>query len=150
MLGAFGLSLSGTTDPTTGATVGSLAGKDVNLKGKELPNSPHLTASLGVQYEMALDGGWTVTPHADFYFQDKSYARIFNTAHDETKAYELANFALLVEKRDWDLKIQAYVKNVFDKKYIQDQYLTDASSGLFTNIFIGDPRTYGLSVTKKF
>ena len=150
LLGAFGLSLSGTTDPTTGATVGSLAGKDVNLKGKELPNSPHLTASLGVQYEMALDGGWTVTPHADFYFQDKSYARIFNTAHDETKAYELANFALLVEKRDWDLKIQAYVKNVFDKKYIQDQYLTDASSGLFTNIFIGDPRTYGLSVTKKF
>jgi len=150
LLGAFGLSLSGTTDPSTGAIVGSTAGNNVNLKGHELPNSPKFTASLGVQYEMALDGGWTAIPHADFYFQDKSYARIFNTAHDETRAYEVANLALIVEKRDWDLKIQAYVKNVFDKTYIQDQYLTDASSGLFTNIFIGDPRTYGLSVTKKF
>ena len=82
--------------------------------------------------------------------RDRSYARIFNTAHDEMRSYELVNFALMVEKRDWDLKIQAYVKNVFDKTYIQDQYLTDASSGLYTNIFIGDPRTYGLSVTKRF
>ena len=126
------------------------SGNDPNLKGNELPNSPKITANLGVQYEMSLDGGWTATPHADFYFQDKSYARIFNSAHDQTKAYKLANVALMIEKRDWDLRIQAYVKNVFDKKYIQDQYLTDASSGLFTNIFIGDPRTYGLSVTKKF
>eukprot|EP01037_Dinobryon_pediforme_P017184 gene17184-17377_t len=139
-----------TTGTLAGVVNTNVNGVNAALKGNELPNSPHFTINLGVQYEMALDGGWTATPHADFYFQDKSYARIFNTAHDEMRSYELVNMALIVEKRDWDLKIQAYVKNVFDKTYIQDQYLTDASSGLYTNIFIGDPRTYGLSVTKKF
>ena len=75
---------------------------------------------------------------------------MFNTEHDRIKAYDVTNLSLIVENRDWNLTLQAYVKNVFDKTYIQDQYLTDASSGLYTNIQIGDPRTYGLSVTKRF
>ena len=46
--------------------------------------------------------------------------------------------------------MQAYVKNLFDKTYIQDSYVTDASSGLYSNVFVNEPRTYGVAVTKKF
>ena len=122
----------------------------MDLKGHELPNSPKITANLGVQYEYNVGDAWTVTPRADFYYQGKSFSRIFNSEHDRLKAYSLVNLSLVVERPDSNLTVQAYVKNVFDKDYIQDQYLTDASSGLFTNILIGDPRTSGLAVTKRF
>lgn len=128
----------------------NVAGVPINLKGRQLPNSPEFTFNLGAQYAYNIGDAWRITPRADFYFQDQSYSRIFNTAHDVIKGYELVNLSLVVEQPEWGLSIQAYVKNLFDKNYIQDQYLTDASSGLFTNIFIGDPRTYGLALTKKF
>ena len=48
------------------------------------------------------------------------------------------------------LSVELYVKNATDEEAINDFYLTDNSSGLFRNAFYGDPRTYGLSVTKKF
>jgi outer membrane receptor protein involved in Fe transport len=125
-------------------------GVNINLKGKELPNSPEFTVNIGAQYTYHINDAWRVTPRADFYYQDSSYSRIFNSVHDQLKAYEIVNLSLVVEQPDWGLSVQAYVKNLFDKTYIQDSYLTDASSGLFTNIFIGDPRTYGVAVTKKF
>jgi outer membrane receptor protein involved in Fe transport len=129
---------------------GQTGGVNVNLKGHELPNSPEVTINIGAQYEYHLGENWRITPRVDIYHQDTSYTRIFNTVHDQLKAYEVVNLSVLVQEPDWGLNIQAYVKNVFDKNYIQDSYLTDASSGLFTNIFIGDPRTYGVAVTKKF
>jgi outer membrane receptor protein involved in Fe transport len=46
--------------------------------------------------------------------------------------------------------VQIYVKNAFNSQPITDAYLTDASSGLFSNTFTLDPRTYGVSVTKRF
>lgn len=125
-------------------------GQAVNLKGKELPNSPHLTTSFGVQYQLGLADGWNVTPRYDFYFQDESYTRIYNTDHDRLKSYTNSNISVTAEKREWQLSIQAYVKNLFDKTYIQDSYVTDASSGLYSNVFVNDPRTYGVALTKKF
>lgn len=131
-------------------TYGITGGSPVNLKNHKLPNSPEFTASLGVQYEYRLDDAWSVTPRYDIYYQDKSYMRIFNTAHDQLKAYDVSNLSVLVRNRDWDFNMQFYVKNLFDKRYIQDGYLTDASSGLFSNVFVGDPRTYGVAITKRF
>ena len=141
MFGVNGLSLSG---------YGSTAGVPVNLSGKQLPDSPQLTLNLGVQYIWNLENGWRITPRADFYYQGESYARVFNTDHDLNKAWDITNLTLIVENRAMGLKAQAYVRNLFDKVYVQDQYLTDASSGLYTNTFLGDPRTYGVSLTKKF
>lgn len=126
------------------------AGNNVALNGRQLPNSPDFTFNIGIQYIIPLSEKWVLTPRADYYYQASSYARVFNTAHDNMKAYDVTNASIELNNREWGLNIQAYVRNVFDKVYIQDQYLTDASSGLYTNVFLGDPRTYGVSVTKKF
>ena len=59
-------------------TVNPLAGVPAQIGGNELPNSPHWTAAVGAQYHWDLGGDWGITPRADFYYQAKSYARIFN------------------------------------------------------------------------
>jgi outer membrane receptor protein involved in Fe transport len=130
--------------------INPLAGIPAQLGGNDLPNSPHWTVSLGAQYQWELAGGWTLTPRADFYYQAKSYARIFNAINDQLDSYTNTNLSLILQNPDKGWNIQAYVKNLTDETVVTDQYLTDDTSGLFTNIFLTEPRTYGISVTKSF
>jgi hypothetical protein len=48
------------------------------------------------------------------------------------------------------VRIEAFGKNVSNEEVITGAYLTDDSSGLFTNIFLTEPRTYGVSITKSW
>ncbi|MNR21527.1 hypothetical protein D3C85_1384320 [compost metagenome] len=48
------------------------------------------------------------------------------------------------------LKIGAYVKNIFDKASIVDAFTNSDDSMLTTNVFVSDPRLFGLSVSKSF
>ncbi len=86
----------------------------------------------------------------DYYRQADSYARIFNTESDELEGYQNVNATLTFTNKDWDLDIQIYGKNLTDEVPITDLYLTDDSSGLFTNTFTTEPRQYGIGITKRF
>ena len=46
--------------------------------------------------------------------------------------------------------MRGYVYNLMDDDNITGMYVTDASSGLFTNVFALDPRTYGLVLGFRF
>ena len=154
---AFGLYNYGTSNVQTAAVTqanGSVSnvGQGVlrNLEGNDLPNSPNFTVSLGAQYAIELPGDWKATVRGDFYWQDDSYARIYNTAYDRLKSYENVNATLSFDNAAKGLNVQFFVKNLTDSQPLTDTYLTDASSGLFVNSFTLDPRTYGVSLTKRF
>ena len=95
-------------------------------------------------------GGWTVTPRADFYYQAKSFARIFNAINDKLDSYTNTNVSLIFANAKDGWRVQAYVKNLTKETVVTDHYQTDDTSGLFTNIFLTEPRTYGVAVTKEF
>jgi iron complex outermembrane receptor protein len=46
--------------------------------------------------------------------------------------------------------VRGYVYNAMDDDNITGMYVTDPSSGLFTNVFALDPRTYGLVLGFRF
>ena len=46
--------------------------------------------------------------------------------------------------------IEAFGKNITDEEVITGAYLTDDSSGLFTNVFLNEPATYGISISKSW
>ena len=121
-----------------------------NLKGNELPNAPKWTASVGAQYKWEFGNGWNALARADYYSQADSYARIFNTTTDKLQGYSNVNATIAISQPEWGLEVQLYGKNLTDEAPITDLYLTDDSSGLFTNTFTLDPKTYGVTVTKKF
>jgi outer membrane receptor protein involved in Fe transport len=128
----------------------SIEGKAADLSGNELPNSPHWTASVGAQYTWDFSGGWSATLRGDYYYQGEQYARVYNTEYDHLKSWENANVTLKIEKPEWGFRIDAYVKNIGNDTPITDAYTTDDSSGLFTNLITLEPRTYGVSLTKRF
>jgi iron complex outermembrane receptor protein len=119
-----------------------------NLAGHALPNAPPLTVSLGGEYSMPLSQDWLATLRADFYWQADSWARIFNdNPYDRIHGYDTLNLTLILNSANgWT--VMGYVKNVFDTTAITGDFLNSDDSGLTTNVFLTDPRLYGIRVTK--
>ena len=135
-------------DPTTAPNRGE--GFEKDLSGNQLPNAPHITLSLGAQYSMPLSDVWAGTLRGDFYHQSDSFARVFNDRpYDELHGYSNINFALIFTNQDgW--QAMAYVKNVLDTTAITGAFLNSDDSALTTNVFVTDPRLFGIRLTKNW
>ena len=140
----YGFTYDGLTEAPNGGR-----GFMADLGGNELPNSPNWTANLGAQYTF-LVGGWDLTVRGDYYWQDRSYARIFNTEYDQLEAWDNANISVSLENASRDLIFSAYVKNVFDETPITDMFTNSDDTGLTANVFTLDPRLFAFSVKKLF
>ncbi len=125
-------------------------GVEVDLKGKELPNAPHYTLSLGAQYNWEVGGGWEATIRGDYYKQTSSFSRIYNSVPDRLDSWQNVNATFTVANYEAGWSVEVYGKNLLDDSPLTDTYLTDDSSGLFRNGFFLEPRTYGVAVTKNF
>ena len=125
-------------------------GFNKSLAGHELPNAPPLTLSFGAQYSMPVSADWVGTLRGDFYYQADSWARIFNDKpYDRLHGYTNLNLALIFDSSDgW--QVMGYVKNVFNTTAITGDFLNSDDTGLTTNVFLTDPRLYGVRVTKNF
>ena len=128
----------------------SSPGISVDLEGNKLPNSPRYSVNLNLEYGFDLGNGLSLTPRVQYYVQDDYYSRIFNTPKDKIESWDLwdAQLTLMPSSQKWSL--QAWGKNLGDKDYITGHYLTDATSSLFTNVFLLEPRTYGLTFNYNF
>jgi outer membrane receptor protein involved in Fe transport len=121
------------------------------LGGNELPNAPHFTATITADYTIPLPSNWLMTLHTDLYGQSEAWTRVFNMpGYDKIKAYTNVNVAAIFTNDDAGWKVMAYVKNVFNRDSITGAFLNSDDTGLTTNVFLTEPRLYGLRVTKEW
>ncbi len=125
------------------------SGVNVNVRGNHLPGAPNYKVSLGAQYEIPIDQ-MMLTPRVDMYYTGESTASIFNGAPDALPSYVQLNAQLQLDGPDHKWYARAFVQNLTNDASITGQYVTDQSSGLFTNVFTLDPRRYGIAVGFKF
>ncbi len=121
-----------------------------DLGGNELPNAPHFTTSFSAEYTLPVSEDWAATLHSDFYWQSQSFARVFNDRpYDKIRGYSNVNLALILTSASgW--QVMGYLKNVFDTTAITGTFLNSDDSGLTTNVFLTDPRLFGVRVTKNW
>jgi len=124
-------------------------GVPVSLNGNELPNAPEWTLSFGAEYAWALRD-WDVTLRGDYYRQTKTFARTYNADTDRLQGWDNVNLTLTVDNPQLGIEVAGFLKNATNEKAIADFYLTDDSSGLYRNAFYNEPRTYGVSVSKRW
>ncbi len=143
-----GQNISGGID--YGAVPNNGEGFSKNVGGNELPNAPHFTTSLSVDYTIPVSQDWAATAHSDFYWQSQSWARVFNSRpYDKIRGYSNVNLAvILTSASGW--QVMGYLKNVFDTTAITGDFLNSDDSGLTTNVFLTDPRLFGVRVTKNW
>jgi outer membrane receptor protein involved in Fe transport len=135
-------------DPSTAPNGGAGFYKD--LSGNELPNAPPFTVSFGAQYSMPVTEDWAATLRGDYYWQDYSWARVFNdNPYDRLRGYTNINLALILTSQNgW--QVMGYLKNVLDTTAITGDFLNSDDTGLTTNVFLTDPRLIGVRVTKNW
>ncbi|HSZ10845.1 MAG TPA: TonB-dependent receptor [Rhizomicrobium sp.] len=135
-------------DPSTAPNNGE--GFDKNLTGNQLPNAPPFTVSFGAQYTMPITADWAGTLRGDYYWQDYSWARVFNdNPYDRLRGYTNINLTLIFTNQDgW--QVMLYDKNVFDTTAITGAFLNSDDSALTTNVFVTDPKLIGIRVTKNW
>ncbi len=142
--GAFGAGVI----PTGGVTVYS-SGIPTNIKGNRLPGAPDYKFAAGMQYAAPI-GDLTLTPRADFIYTGKSVGNIFGGFINEVPSFTQVNAQIQLDGPNKKWFARAWIQNVFDKDSITGLYVTDQSSGNFTNVFTLEPRRYGVAVGMKF
>lgn len=105
---------------------------------------------LGGQYSFDIGRSWRSTARLDYYWQDESFHRVYNTEYDRLKSWSNINFSMWVSNEREGITIEAYVKNVLNDDPITGAFLNSDDTGLTTNVFVFDPRLIGLSIKKEF
>ena len=122
----------------------------ISIKGNKLPQAPNVKFSAGVQHTINFDSGMSLVPRMDLTYTGDSYGNIFNGRVNKVKGYAQANAQIQLNGRDDRWYVRGFVQNIFDSNATTGLYLTDQSSGLFTNIFTLEPRRYGIGAGVKF
>jgi iron complex outermembrane recepter protein len=136
-------------NPAAGVSVIPV-GVEQNIKGNQLPQAPEFKVSVGVQYQIELANGMSIVPRWDLAFTGQSYGNIFNGPVNRVAAYEVMNAQIQINGQDDAWFVRGYIQNITDNNATTGLYVTDQSSGLFTNIFTLEPRRYGITAGFRF
>ena len=125
-------------------------GIDQDLSGNELQNSPKFKFAVGTQYNFDLGRNMDGFVRADLNFTGNAFGRIQNSYADRLPAYTTINLQGQINGANNRWYVRAFVQNLTNTSSVTGLYVTDASSGLFTNIFTVDPRRFGGAVGFNF
>ncbi len=121
-----------------------------NVTGNELPGSPNVSVSAGAQYTMRVGNNVTVTPRVDAYYQGQSFSTIFNQAQDRIDNYIIGNAQITIAPEEGNWYIRGFIQNFTDKNAVTGLANLGQTAGNFTNVFLVEPRRYGVAVGLKF
>ena len=133
-------------------------GQTVNIRGNELPQSPNYKASAGIQYTADFgSSGMSLVPRFDITMTGDSFGSIFNGNEpgqtrliNRIPSYTIMNAQIQLNGPEERWFVRGFVQNLSNNDAVTGQYVTDQSSGLFTNIFTLEPRRYGIAAGIKF
>ena len=99
---------------------------------------------------LPLTTDWAGTLRGDYYWQDYSWARVFNdNPYDRLRGYTNVNLTVIFTNQNgW--QVMLYDKNVFNTTAITGDFLNSDDRGLTTNMFLTDPKLIGIRVTKNW
>jgi iron complex outermembrane receptor protein len=120
----------------------------VNLEGNQLPNAPHVSGSVGFNWDVVNSSSGTVKLAGDVNFSSKRYFELDNVERLAQKSYAMADARLEYRTASDHYGVSLWGKNIFNKYYFTSAI--DFSGFGYDLIHLGEPRTYGVSVDAKF
>ena len=123
---------------------------ETDITGNPLAGSPETSLSVGAQYSFRLGDNFSLTPRVDYYWQDDSQSRIYNQPVDQIDSWDNVNAQVTLTPNSERWFLRAFVQNLNDDDNITGMYLDPAAVGLSTNVFLMEPRRYGVSFGMNF
>jgi len=82
--------------------------------------------------------------------QTAMFARLFNKPIDRIKSWDVLNAQVTLNSANDTWRVRAFIQNIANSKPITGHFFTDPSSGNFTNVFVLEPRRFGIEVGASF
>jgi outer membrane receptor protein involved in Fe transport len=126
-------------------------GLPTDISGNQLPNTPEHSIKLGAAYTWDINAiAGSLTLRWDYYWQDDSFGREFNTVGDQIDSWDQHNAQLIYESLNGQWQARLWVRNLEDEDNVTGHYLTSDTSGFYRNWFLTEPRIWGASVRYMF
>ena len=125
-------------------------GVTTNLRGNQLPQAPTYKFSAGVQYTFPIGDSMNLIPRVDLAHTGESFGNIFNGSINRVPSFTVINAQIQFNGPDDKFYVRGFVQNLTNNSAVTGLYVTDQSSGLFTNIFTLEPRRYGVAAGFRF
>jgi iron complex outermembrane receptor protein len=120
-----------------------------NLSGNSLINAPKYAFTGYLQWDFPMWGWGNVLPRFDWSFKDKVYFNPQNLEEVSQGSLWLLNARLAYTTPNEMIEIAGWVRNITDEVYWVDVInLSEFQEAIL--YAVGDPRTYGISVTIRF
>ncbi|MCK8457210.1 TonB-dependent receptor [Sphingomonas faeni] len=146
-----GTTATASQTPSAPGTAGGISPQNCDVSGQRLPGVSKWAFSYGAEYDLpatlaGLDG-------QVYLGYDGSYRSTFSSnpsrsAYTDINGYALSSFRLGFKAKDsWN--VFGWLRNAFDENYYEVLALQSGSTGLIVGQ-PGDPRTYGVTVSRSF
>jgi iron complex outermembrane receptor protein len=116
--------------------------------GKEMEQSPDWVNVTSVTYEFPISGDLTGVAYIDNRYSSEFFTGGFDPNRVQP-SFSVANarFSLRHEGGDW--AVDLWARNLFDKDYFRRIIPATFQAGSYS-AFLGDPRTYGITLRRNF
>jgi iron complex outermembrane receptor protein len=136
----------GVTDPA--GTPGGRSPAYCDISGQRLPGVSKWSFSYGGEYNLPVGGaGAEVYLGYDGNYRSRFSSNPSPSAYTNINGYSLSNVRAGYRKDDFN--VFGWVRNVFEQNYFELLSTQSGSTGLIVGQ-PGDPRTYGLTISKSF
>lgn len=130
------------------ATQPSYSPAQCDISGQRLPGISKWAFSYGGEYNVPVDGaGGEVYVGYDGNYRSRFSSNPSPSAYTWIEGYALSNVRAGYRKNDFN--VFGWVRNAFDQNYFELLSTQSGNTGLIVGQ-PGDPRTYGLTVSKRF
>ncbi|EZP72772.1 TonB-dependent receptor precursor [Sphingomonas paucimobilis] len=121
-----------------------------DFTGNKLANAPSFSGTGMARWETPLEGeSWGVAILGDASYRSKTYYSLANRDVSAQDGYWLVNGRLSIHDKDDKWEAAIYGRNILNKLYVSSSY--DNWGGIFpSQNFLGDPATYGVSLTFRY
>lgn len=121
-----------------------------DFTGNRLANSPELSFSGQVRYDLPVEEfGFGAYLLGDASYRSRVYYSLGNRLQSSQDGYWLLNARLGITSPDEKWELAIWGRNLTNKLYVSQSY--DNFGGIFpSQNFLGDPRTYGATLSVKF
>ena len=119
----------------------------LNLSKRRFSTAPKFAGNLTLSLEQPINDSMALTARVQTLYTSKVFD---NPVNDLTQGgYALVNMNLGLKQIDSNWQIEAFMNNVFDKDYTTAHFNTPLQ-GDDRNAYLGQPRTYGVTLRGRF
>jgi outer membrane receptor protein involved in Fe transport len=121
---------------------------NLSYAGHEMEQAPDWVNVSSVTWEVSIGRGLKGLAYADNRFSSKFLTSGFDASREQA-AFSVTNARLALRSDPHDWSVEVWARNLFDTNYYRRVFPSTFQSGSLS-AFLGEPRTYGLTVRRNF